>query len=128
MEPGFNPALQYQAIGRVHRLGQKREVEIVRLLVKDTIETRIRSFLGHKYGSASDDAEPDAKNDEVAIIGPVGNQSNEKPKAKIVAAEFDILFGVPSAQVAKLEPKDMPNQEDDKDDDMPDAAISSDFI
>jgi len=42
VEPALNPALEAQAIGRVHRLGQKHEVEIVRLTVENSIETRIR--------------------------------------------------------------------------------------
>jgi SNF2 family DNA or RNA helicase len=41
IEPALNAALEAQAIGRVHRLGQKRQVEIIRLIVKDSIETRI---------------------------------------------------------------------------------------
>jgi hypothetical protein len=41
MEPDLNPALEQQAIGRVHRLGQERKVEVVPLLVKDSVETRI---------------------------------------------------------------------------------------
>ena len=88
MEPCFNPALEYQAVGRVHRLGQKREVEIVRLLVKDSIETRIRAFLEHKYGGSS------KVGDNEDMVGPLGSRVTETPKSKIVAAEFDILFGV----------------------------------
>ena len=49
MEPGFNPALEAQAIGRVHRLGQKRSVEICRLIVKDSFESRMVKFLEKKY-------------------------------------------------------------------------------
>lgn len=41
IEPALNPALDAQAIGRVHRLGQKRQVEVVRLVVENSIETRI---------------------------------------------------------------------------------------
>ena len=49
MEPGFNPALEAQAIGRVHRLGQKRSVEICRLIMKDSFESRMVKFLEKKY-------------------------------------------------------------------------------
>ncbi len=41
VEPALNPALDAQAIGRVHRLGQKRRVEVVRLVVENSIEMRI---------------------------------------------------------------------------------------
>mmetsp|Transcript_32503 Transcript_32503/g.50396 ORF Transcript_32503/g.50396 Transcript_32503/m.50396 type:complete len:345 (+) Transcript_32503:3065-4099(+) len=128
MEPGFNPALEYQAIGRVHRLGQKREVEIVRLIVKDSIETRIRSFLEHKYGGLSTDTQSDETTDQTPTIGPVGNQANEKPKAKIMALEFDILFGVGTAEVAKPTPKEDPLVKAHHDEDMPDAAVSGGII
>jgi hypothetical protein len=38
MEPSFNPALEAQAIGRCHRLGQKRPVETIRLIAKGSFE------------------------------------------------------------------------------------------
>ena len=33
--------IEVQAIGRVHRLGQKRETRVLRLLVEDTIEQQV---------------------------------------------------------------------------------------
>lgn len=50
MEPFLNPALEAQAIGRVHRLGQKRPVEIIRLIVADSIETRLQSVIATRTG------------------------------------------------------------------------------
>lgn len=41
MDPWWNPAVEEQAIERVHRIGQKREVEIVRFIIDKTIETRM---------------------------------------------------------------------------------------
>mmetsp|Transcript_3427 Transcript_3427/g.3555 ORF Transcript_3427/g.3555 Transcript_3427/m.3555 type:complete len:386 (+) Transcript_3427:1-1158(+) len=41
MEPCLNTALEEQAIGRVHRIGQTREVHIYRLACRDSIEERI---------------------------------------------------------------------------------------
>ncbi|KAK9578976.1 hypothetical protein V6Z93_009897 [Aspergillus fumigatus] len=41
MEPSWNPYIEEQAIGRVHRIGQERHVRVYRLLVADTIEIRI---------------------------------------------------------------------------------------
>ncbi|KAL8707096.1 MAG: hypothetical protein Q9225_007829 [Loekoesia sp. 1 TL-2023] len=38
MEPQWNPALEDQAMDRVHRMGQTKEVTTVRYIVKDTIE------------------------------------------------------------------------------------------
>ncbi|TPX31376.1 hypothetical protein SmJEL517_g05298 [Synchytrium microbalum] len=41
MEPYWNPAVEQQAVDRVHRLGQKKEVECFRIIIKNTIEDNI---------------------------------------------------------------------------------------
>ncbi|KAJ7555457.1 hypothetical protein O6H91_05G038800 [Diphasiastrum complanatum] len=41
LDPWWNPAVDEQAMDRVHRLGQTREVHIFRLIVADSIEERI---------------------------------------------------------------------------------------
>ena len=41
MEPQFNPGVEEQAIDRVHRLGQKRNVKITHYLMADSIEEKI---------------------------------------------------------------------------------------
>ena len=75
MEPCFNPALEIQAVGRVYRLGQKRSVEIVRLVMEDSVETRIREMLAKKYGSSDmgieDDETPAAAAKPVALVGSI---------------------------------------------------------
>jgi SNF2 family DNA or RNA helicase len=38
LEPALDPAIEQQAIARVHRYGQERPVSIVRLLVQNTVE------------------------------------------------------------------------------------------
>jgi len=40
-DPWWNPAVEEQAIMRVHRLGQKSTVKVTRLIVKDSIEERM---------------------------------------------------------------------------------------
>jgi SNF2 family DNA or RNA helicase len=40
VEPYWNPAVEQQAIDRVHRLGQRKPVEVVRLIVEDSIENK----------------------------------------------------------------------------------------
>jgi superfamily II DNA or RNA helicase len=62
MEPCFNPALEAQAVGRVHRLGQKRSVEIIRLLMKDSVDSRMVEMLEKKHGKL-DGLEANAKTD-----------------------------------------------------------------
>jgi SNF2 family DNA or RNA helicase len=41
MDPWWNPAVEDQASGRAHRIGQERPVTVYRLVAKDTIEERI---------------------------------------------------------------------------------------
>ena len=38
LEPALDPAIQQQAVARVHRITQRREVTVHRLLIRDTIE------------------------------------------------------------------------------------------
>jgi len=38
MEPHWNPMVEAQAVDRVHRIGQQRDVFITRYLIKDSIE------------------------------------------------------------------------------------------
>jgi len=49
MEPLLNPAQELQAIGRVHRIGQKKATCVHRFLVKQTIEERIHQMLRLYY-------------------------------------------------------------------------------
>ena len=88
MEPCLNPALEKQAIGRVHRLGQKREVEIIRLIQEDSIETRLLKFLKRKYGSSGSE-ESDCV---AASVGPAGNLMSDK--VQMMTDDFNLLFGV----------------------------------
>ena len=41
MEPQFNPGVEQQAIDRVHRLGQTRDVEIKHYIMRDSVEEKI---------------------------------------------------------------------------------------
>jgi len=44
----WNPAVEEQAMDRVHRIGQKKEVEVHRLTVKNTVEQRILKMQDEK--------------------------------------------------------------------------------
>ena len=41
----MNPAQERQAIGRAYRMGQTRPVTVLRLVMRDTVEERIRDLL-----------------------------------------------------------------------------------
>ena len=104
MEPCFNPALENQAIGRVHRLGQKRQVEIIRLIQEDSVESRLLKLLEKKYRnsvSESCDSTPDDDDSGSRVgnkiaagltnAGLVGNVKTDK--VSMMTDEFDLLFG-----------------------------------
>ena len=63
MEPALNPALEAQAIGRVHRLGQKHKVEVLRLIMTESVETRMLKLSAKKFGvSFGSDSDDDTDN------------------------------------------------------------------
>ena len=41
MDPWWNPAAEFQAMDRIHRLGQFKPIKVVRFVVENTIEDRI---------------------------------------------------------------------------------------
>ena len=48
LDPWWNPAVEDQAMDRVHRLGQVRDVEVVRFAAKDTIEEKMMELQQRK--------------------------------------------------------------------------------
>ena len=52
MEPQFNPAAEAQAVDRVHRLGQKREVTTVRYIMEDSFEENMLKLQRKKQNLA----------------------------------------------------------------------------
>ena len=53
-DPWWNPAVENQAIDRTHRIGQNRTVMAYRLLVKDSIEEKVRLLQKQKKSLAED--------------------------------------------------------------------------
>ncbi len=53
-DPWWNPAVENQAIDRTHRIGQTRPVNAYRLLIKDSIEEKIRQLQRTKRALAED--------------------------------------------------------------------------
>ncbi|KAK1365977.1 putative SWI/SNF-related matrix-associated actin-dependent regulator of chromatin subfamily A member 3-like 1 [Heracleum sosnowskyi] len=54
LEPWWNPAVEKQAMDRVHRIGQTREVRIVRIIARNSIEERILELQEKKKRMASE--------------------------------------------------------------------------
>ncbi|GFP92880.1 putative swi/snf-related matrix-associated actin-dependent regulator of chromatin subfamily a member 3-like 1 [Phtheirospermum japonicum] len=52
LEPWWNPAVEEQAMDRVHRIGQVDDVRIVRLIARNTIEERILQLQENKRALA----------------------------------------------------------------------------
>ncbi|KAI0427615.1 P-loop containing nucleoside triphosphate hydrolase protein [Xylaria sp. FL1042] len=48
LEPQWNPAIEEQALSRVHRMGQRRPVVTMRYVVKDSTEESVASVKGKK--------------------------------------------------------------------------------
>jgi hypothetical protein len=105
----IGPALEAQAIGRVHRLGQKRNVEIVRFIMEDSVESRMRKMLKKKYGIASvGDDDDDDNDDDDGDKKPAAKVNNgvmvgsiRYDKAAVMGEEFDLLYGVGKAASAR---------------------------
>ncbi|KAK7279210.1 hypothetical protein RJT34_24256 [Clitoria ternatea] len=59
MDPWWNPAVEEQAIMRIHRIGQKRKVIVRRFIVKGTVEDRLQQVQARKQrmisGALTDD-------------------------------------------------------------------------
>ena len=45
-----NPAVEFQAMDRIHRLGQHRPVQAIKLVIEDSIESRIIQLQEKKSG------------------------------------------------------------------------------
>jgi SNF2 family DNA or RNA helicase len=48
LDPWWNPATEAQAVDRVHRIGQTRNVMVYRLIARDTIEERVMALKARK--------------------------------------------------------------------------------
>ena len=48
MDPWWNPASENQAVDRAHRIGQKRNVMVYRMVSKNTIEEKVMALKDKK--------------------------------------------------------------------------------
>jgi len=52
-DPWWNPAVEAQAIDRTHRIGQTNQVIAYRLIIKNSVEEKIRALQTEKASRAS---------------------------------------------------------------------------
>ena len=86
-DPWWNAAIEDQAIDRCHRIGQTREVKVVRLLIRDTVENRIRDLQERKKAIVA------------AALGKTG-ESIAAIRQQLSLRDLQDLFG----RVRRLEP------------------------
>ncbi|XP_042469780.1 DNA repair protein RAD5B-like [Zingiber officinale] len=72
MDPWWNPAVEEQAIMRIHRIGQKRQVRVTRFIVKDTVEERMQQVQARKQrmisGALTDEEVRSARIEELKML------------------------------------------------------------
>ncbi|EIE77372.1 hypothetical protein RO3G_02076 [Rhizopus delemar RA 99-880] len=73
MDPWWNFAIESQAIDRVHRLGQLKEVKVTRFIVRGTVEERILEIQDSKHTLVNDlymsrDDSKNRKMDELKLL------------------------------------------------------------
>ena len=84
LEPRFKPTTEWQAIKRVHRMGQTERVKVHRLVATDTVDERLRQLVGIKATCFDDYARESAvKNASSAAADP----SEKGLKARIMELE-----------------------------------------
>lgn len=79
MDPWWSFAIEAQAIDRVHRMGQLRDVNVIRFIVKDSIEGRMLKIQERKMNIAGS-------------LGLMGGDGNEDEKRKERIEELRLLF------------------------------------
>ncbi|CAA7036815.1 unnamed protein product [Microthlaspi erraticum] len=72
MDPWWNPAVEEQAIMRIHRIGQKRRVCVRRFIVKGTVEERMQQVQARKQrmiaGALTDEEVRSARLEELEML------------------------------------------------------------
>lgn len=80
-DPWWNPGVEEQAMDRVHRIGQKKAVKVVRLLVKGSIEERILELQERK---------------KRLISGAFGRKGGAKENKEMRLEELRLMMGISS--------------------------------
>ncbi|XP_021609407.1 DNA repair protein RAD5A isoform X2 [Manihot esculenta] len=72
MDPWWNPAVEEQAVMRIHRIGQTKQVKIKRFIVKGTVEERMEAVQARKQrmisGALTDEEVRTARIEELKML------------------------------------------------------------
>jgi DNA repair protein RAD5 len=82
MDPWWSFAVEAQAIDRVHRMGQTQKVEVVRFVVRESIEGRMLRVQERKMVIAG-----------TLGVGHSGGEGGEEEKKKRRIEELQMLLG-----------------------------------
>ena len=83
MDPWWNPAAEQQAVDRIHRIGQEREVHVYRLVAEGTIEEKVMQLKASKAALFD------------AVVG-----EGEFTSAAVTAEDVRELFALPEEKDA----------------------------
>ena len=98
----MNQALEDQAVGRVHRMGQKRKVTIRRFIMADSIEARLRAMAVHATqpdrGDAGSNADGAKAAPSAAAATVASSSSSAEQRAEMAQAKrFEPTAAKPAA-------------------------------
>ena len=92
LEPPFNPALYRQAINRVYRLGQKKQVHIHTMIMRDSIEERIWRINEHKLRENDGDESGSSQQRKNQQSRGMAGNINDDASANLDTNEISRLF------------------------------------
>lgn len=103
VEPTLNRGQEFQAIGRVHRIGQTRPTFVYRFMIKNSIEQHLYDLLK----SNSSHTDMNAKSASGSVGG--GSISASMPNTSKKLSEMEQEAAEPSEQTVALSVKDVKN-------------------
>lgn len=89
MEAQFKPSTEWQAIARVHRMGQSRTVNVHRILASNTIEEHLVQLIEKKANLFMAYAQESAVKDSSAMASDPDTGSIERELLELLRAEED---------------------------------------
>jgi SNF2 family DNA or RNA helicase len=87
MEAQFKPSTEWQAIARVHRMGQSRTVNVHRILAADTIEEHLVKLIEQKTNLFMAYAHDSAIKDSSQMASDPGTASLERDLMRLLEQE-----------------------------------------